>query len=56
MRKFIALGYSTHTLGVKSNCRLRYIPNIPQMSFTLEVVPALPSLQVNFGNENFLFD
>lgn len=43
---FFVVGYSTHTLGVKSNCRLRYIPNIPQISFSLEVVPALPTLQV----------
>lgn len=40
-------GYSTHTLGVKSNCRLRYIPNIPQKMFTLEVIPALPILEVS---------
>lgn len=53
MFHFLALGYSTHTLGVKSNCRLRYIPNIPQMSFTLEVIPALPTLQVNFRLEKF---
>lgn len=41
------VGYSTHTLGVKSNCRLRYIPNIPQSVYTLEVIPALPTLQIS---------
>lgn len=48
----ICEGYSTHTLGVKSNCRLRYIPNISQPSFSLEIVPALPTLQ---ARENCVF-
>ncbi|XP_073992373.1 trafficking protein particle complex subunit brun isoform X2 [Rhodnius prolixus] len=39
------LGYSTHTLGVKSNCRLKTLPKIPHSQFTIEVVPALPHLQ-----------
>lgn len=39
------LGYSTHTLGVKSNCRLRYMKNfMPQ--YTIEVIPALPVMEV----------
>ncbi|KAK9709008.1 Transport protein Trs120 or TRAPPC9, TRAPP II complex subunit [Popillia japonica] len=39
------LGYSTHTLGVKSNCRLRYMRSfMPQ--YTIEVIPALPTMEV----------
>lgn len=39
------LGYSTHTLGVKSNCRLRYMKNfLPQ--FTIEVIPSLPVMEL----------
>lgn len=39
-------GYSTHTLGVKSNCQLKHMPRMPQPSFTVEVVPALPRMEV----------
>lgn len=41
-------GYSTHALGVKSNCRLKHLPptlNIPY-SYKIEVVPSLPLLEV----------
>ncbi|KAJ8925963.1 hypothetical protein NQ315_009816 [Exocentrus adspersus] len=41
-------GYSTHALGVKSNCRLRHMPptsNFPPF-YKVEVVPSLPILQV----------
>lgn len=42
-------GYSTHTLGVKSNCRLKHMRNrsteIPTQ-YTVEVVKALPNLSV----------
>ena len=39
------LGYSTHTLGVKSNCRLKHMRKfLPQ--YTVEVVPALPVMEV----------
>lgn len=38
-------GYSTHTLGIKSNCRLRYMKNfLPQ--YNIEVIPALPVMEV----------
>ncbi|XP_058810666.1 protein brunelleschi isoform X1 [Phymastichus coffea] len=40
------LGFSTHTLGVKSNCRLRHMENMPHPSYTVEVVPALPRINV----------
>ncbi|XP_039275687.1 protein brunelleschi isoform X4 [Nilaparvata lugens] len=40
-------GYSTHTLGVKSNCRLKHIPKISQPTYTIEVIPALPVLNVS---------
>ncbi|KAG8296970.1 hypothetical protein J6590_045812 [Homalodisca vitripennis] len=40
-------GYSTHTLGVKSNCRLKNIPKIGESMFSVEVIPALPLLQLS---------
>lgn len=39
------LGYSTHTLGVKSNCRLRYMKNFLP-SYSIEVIPSLPIMEV----------
>lgn len=41
-------GYSTHALGVKSNCRLKHLPpmlNIPSF-YKIDVVPSLPILEV----------
>ncbi|CAK9819366.1 Protein brunelleschi [Anthophora quadrimaculata] len=40
------LGFSTHTLGVKSNCRLRYMEGMVHSQYTVEVVPALPRITV----------
>jgi len=40
------LGFSTHTLGVKSNCRLRYMENMLHPQYTVEVIPALPRIDV----------
>lgn len=40
------LGFSTHTLGVKSNCRLRHMDAMPHPAYTVEVVPALPRINV----------
>ncbi|GBP40013.1 Protein brunelleschi [Eumeta japonica] len=42
------LGYSTHTLGVKSNCRLKNMPmpNKFPSSFTVEVIPSLPTITI----------
>ncbi|XP_034178106.2 trafficking protein particle complex subunit brun [Osmia lignaria lignaria] len=40
------LGFSTHTLGVKSNCRLRYMEGMVHSLYTVEVVPALPRIEV----------
>ncbi|KDR24045.1 NIK- and IKBKB-binding protein-like protein [Zootermopsis nevadensis] len=40
------LGYSTHTLGVKSNCRLRHIGGFPHPLYSVDVIPALPKMQV----------
>ncbi|CAH1283288.1 unnamed protein product [Diabrotica balteata] len=42
-------GYSTHTLGVKSNCRLRHMGsnmNFPPY-YKVQVVPSLPLLEVS---------
>ncbi|XP_026821894.1 protein brunelleschi [Rhopalosiphum maidis] len=38
-------GYSTHTLGVKSNCRLKNIPNVPEMTYNVQVIPSMPCLE-----------
>ncbi|XP_022916295.2 protein brunelleschi [Onthophagus taurus] len=39
------LGYSTHTLGVKSNCRLKHMKRfLPK--YIIEVIPALPIVEV----------
>lgn len=46
------LGYSTHALGVKSNCRLRYMPrptngaNSFLSQYNVEVIPSLPTMDV----------
>lgn len=46
------LGYSTHTLGVKSNCRLKHMnrnrDRLTQFppSFNINVIPALPRLDI----------
>ncbi|XP_065355679.1 protein brunelleschi [Calliphora vicina] len=40
-------GYSTHTLGVKSNCRMKHMKErqFPQ-NFLVDVIPALPTVTV----------
>ncbi|KAJ9597832.1 hypothetical protein L9F63_011327, partial [Diploptera punctata] len=40
------LGYSTHTLGVKSNCKLKSIGGFPHPQYSVDVIPALPKMQV----------
>ncbi|CAG9766365.1 unnamed protein product [Ceutorhynchus assimilis] len=40
-------GYSTHALGVKSNCRLKYMTNHFPPQFKVDVIPSLPILQVS---------
>ncbi|XP_013180026.1 PREDICTED: protein brunelleschi [Papilio xuthus] len=42
------LGYSTHTLGVKSNCRLKNLPlsNKFPTSYVIEVIPSLPTMLI----------
>lgn len=42
------LGYSTHTLGVKSNCRLKNMPmpNKFPNSYIIEVIPSLPTITI----------
>ncbi|KAI4487136.1 hypothetical protein M0802_012010, partial [Mischocyttarus mexicanus] len=41
------LGFSTHTLGVKSNCRLMHMEGMMHPQYTVEVIPALPKLDVS---------
>lgn len=42
------LGYSTHTLGVKSNCKLKNMPTPHKFpaSYTIEVIPSLPTITI----------
>ncbi|KAL4218216.1 Trafficking protein particle complex subunit 9 [Mactra antiquata] len=40
------LGYSTKVLGVRSNCKLRDCPTIPQTYFNVKVIPALPEISL----------
>lgn len=41
------LGYSTHTLGVKSNCRLKNMLNRNFLnSYSVEVIPQLPTMEI----------
>lgn len=38
-------GYSTHTLGVKSNCRLKNIPNVPESTYNVQVIPSMACME-----------
>ncbi|XP_026681214.1 protein brunelleschi [Diaphorina citri] len=41
------MGYSTHTLGVKSNCQLSQLTRFPHPPhYSIEVIPALPLISV----------
>lgn len=42
------LGYSTHTLGVKSNCRLKNLPLSSKFptAYVIEVIPSLPMMLI----------
>ncbi|RWS10654.1 trafficking protein particle complex subunit 9-like isoform X1 [Dinothrombium tinctorium] len=48
--KLDILGYTTHVLGVKNNCKLKDLTNAKKMKFphiyTIEVVPHLPLLEI----------
>ena len=46
MLYFCVSGYSTHTLGVKSNCKLKSIGGFPHPQYSVDVIPALPKMQV----------
>ncbi|XP_066984231.1 protein brunelleschi [Macrobrachium rosenbergii] len=46
------IGYSSTVLGVSSNCRLKFMPNLKIPSYTINVVPALPFLQILTGNSS----
>lgn len=57
--KLEIFGYSTHLLGVKSNCRLDMIPRTKFPSqYVVEVSPPLPKLEFEFPHElkNILVD
>ncbi|KAG1654106.1 Protein brunelleschi [Nymphon striatum] len=38
--------YTTHVLGVKSNCKLKDLPVIQKPHYSINVVPALPQVEV----------
>lgn len=40
-------GYSTHTLGVKSNCRLKNIPHVPESTYNIQVIPSMPCMEIS---------
>ena len=40
-------GYTTKVFGVKSNCRLRDCPQIPQTYFKVKVIAALPQIHLS---------
>ncbi|GAB6019419.1 hypothetical protein CHUAL_001000 [Chamberlinius hualienensis] len=44
--ELLLLGYTTHVLGVKSNCRLKDISHFKKPNFIIDVVPALPRVEV----------
>lgn len=46
------VGYSSTVLGVNSNCRLKFMPNVKIPLYTINVVPALPFLQILTGNSS----
>ncbi|XP_050428976.1 protein brunelleschi [Adelges cooleyi] len=45
-------GYSTHTLGVKSNCRLKNIPNVPVSNYNVQVIPSMPQMEAQILDVN----
>ena len=49
--KLDILGYTTHTLGVKSDCRLRELPKAKKLklpkSYNIEVIPFLPLIGIS---------
>lgn len=46
------IGYSTTVMGVSSNCRLKFMPHLKIPQYTINVVPALPLIQILTGNSN----
>ncbi len=40
-------GYTTTVLGVRSHCKLRDIPQIPDNKFEVEIVPRLPQISMS---------
>lgn len=41
------IGYSSTVMGVSSNCRLKFMPHLKIPQYTVNVVPALPLIQVS---------
>lgn len=42
-------GYSTTISGVTSNCRFKFLPHLRTPQYTINVVPALPMIQVSMS-------
>ncbi|XP_037775449.1 protein brunelleschi-like [Penaeus monodon] len=45
-------GYSSTVMGVSSNCRLKFIPHMKIPFYTINVVSALPFIQILTANSN----
>ncbi|KAK0077256.1 hypothetical protein PV325_004208 [Microctonus aethiopoides] len=41
------LGFTTHTLGVKSNCRLKNMNGMSHTQYCVEVIPVLPKIDIS---------
>ena len=44
------IGYSSTVMGVTSNCRFKFLPHLRTPQYTINVVPALPMIQVSVLN------
>ena len=40
-------GYTSTVMGVTSNCRFKFLPHLRTPQYTINVVPALPMIQVS---------
>ncbi|MPC20390.1 Protein brunelleschi [Portunus trituberculatus] len=45
-------GYSSTVMGVTSNCRFKFLPHLRTPQYTINVVPALPMIQILSGNSS----
>lgn len=50
--ELLVTGYSTTVMGVTSNCRFKFLPHLKTPQYTINVVPALPMIQILSGNSS----